>query len=125
MSGLKMSGLKMLLAFPIAAAVGAGLFGFEKLGPFPFFKKSLTYQGTLFALFFTLYLTIPGGFRENFNTPNDKTGKSWTDVLYFTAVTHSSTGYGDIYPLTPRARALVTMHSLMAFAGAANVIAWA
>lgn len=115
-----MSGLKMLFAFPIAAAVGAGLFGIEKLGPF--YKKSLAYQGTLFALFFVLYFTIPGGFRENFNMPNDKTGKSWTDVLYFTAVTHSSTGYGDIYPLTKRARALVTLHVMMAFAGAANVL---
>jgi hypothetical protein len=109
-----------LIAFPIAAAAGAGLLGLEKLGPF--YKKSLAYQGALFALFFVLYLTIPGGFRENFNMPNDKTGKSWRDVLYFTAVTHSSTGYGDIYPLSPKARALVTMHAVLAFAGAANVL---
>lgn len=115
--------LKSLIAFPIAAAAGAGLLGLEKLGPF--YKKSLAYQGGLFALFFVLYLTIPGGFRENFYTPNDKTGKSWRDVMYFTAVTHSSTGYGDIYPLTPWAKALVTVHSLLAFAGGANVIAWA
>jgi hypothetical protein len=109
-----------LIAFPIAAAAGAGLLGLEKLGPF--YKKSLAYQGALFALFFAMYLTIPGGFRENFYTPNDKTGKSWQDVLYFTAVTHTSTGYGDMYPLTPKARALVTMHTMLAFAGAANVL---
>lgn len=111
-----------LIAFPIAAAAGAGLLGLEKLGPF--YKKSLAYQGALFALFFVLYLTIPGGFTENFYMPNDKTkaAKSWRDVLYFTAVTHSSTGYGDIYPLTPKARALVTMHTMLTFAGAANVL---
>lgn len=112
--------IKMLLAFPIAAAVGGGLLGLEKLGPF--YKKSLAYQGALFALFFVLYLTIPGGFSENFNVPNKETGKRWQDVMYFTAVTHSSTGYGDIYPLSRRARALVTMHAMLAFAGAANVL---
>jgi len=111
-------------ALPTAAAVGMGLHAVEGLGSV-FFKKSLAYQGALFALFFVMYLTIPGGFRENFNTPNDKTGNTWGDVLYFTTMTHTSVGYGDIYPLTPRARMLATLHSILSFAGAANVIAWA
>ena len=112
-------------AFPVAAAVGLGIHAAEEGRNSPFFKMSLPYQASVFALFFVLYLTIPGGFRENFNTPNDKTGHSWTDVLYFTTMTHSSIGYGDIYPLTPRARALTTIHAMLSFAGAANVIAWA
>ena len=115
------------LAFPVAAAVGLGARAAEKGRNSPFFKMSLPYQAAVFALFFVMYLTIPGGFTENFNMPNDKTkaAKSWKDVLYFTAVTHSSTGYGDIYPLTPTAKALVMGHVMMVFAGAANVIAWA
>lgn len=113
------------LAFPVAAVVGLGARVAEEGRNSPFFKMSLPYQASVFALFFVMYLTIPGGFRENFNMPNDKTGHTWTDVLYYTAITHTSIGYGDIYPLTPRARALVTVHSILAFAGAANVIAWA
>lgn len=112
-------------AVPVAAVVGLGIHAAEEGRQSPFFKMSLPYQAAVFALFFVMYLTIPGGFRENFNTPNDKTGDSWNDILYFTTITHTSVGFGDMYPLTPRARALATIHSMLAFAGAANVIAWA
>ncbi len=35
------------------------------------------------------------------------------DILYFTIVTHSGTGYGDISPISQRARLICSIHMLI------------
>ena len=41
--------------------------------------------------------------------------KNYIDYFYFTMVTHTSVGYGDISPKTKKARLLVTLHITIAF----------
>ncbi len=51
---------------------------------------------------------------------NFKAIKDWPDALYFTVVTYSTVGYGDITPLTEEARLFVVSMifiGLGAFAG--------
>lgn len=39
--------------------------------------------------------------------------QSWTESLYFSFVTSSSTGYGDFYPVTQYGHAVFTAHSML------------
>jgi hypothetical protein len=82
------------------------------------------YHLILFITFFTVYLTIPNGFAKNFNVP-DKTTTSALDIGYYTAITHSGVGYGDIYPLTSTARVLVSMHILLVVLAVFNILPFA
>lgn len=39
-----------------------------------------------------------------------KNAKNIQDILYFTTTTHSSVGYGDIFPVSPMAKTAVMAH---------------
>ena len=82
------------------------------------------YHVLVFLTFFVVYLTIPGGFRKHFNVP-DKTSASSLDVGYYTAVTHTGVGYGDIYPVSTPARMLVSVHILLVVLAVFNVLPFA
>lgn len=75
--------------------------------------SAAVYHALVYFTFLTVYLTIPGGFKNHFNVP-DKTPLTAIDIGYYTAVTHTGVGYGDIYPTTTAARLLVTSHLLLA-----------
>lgn len=107
-----------LLAAPALAALAAGgvLFAAKLAG----FTGSVgAYHAAVFAAFYALYNFIPGGFEKHFNTPGPVTAG---DVGYFTAITHATVGYGDVYPKTTAARMLVVAHVLLVFAVAANIV---
>lgn len=44
---------------------------------------------------------------------HDKYFQTWTESLYFSFVTSSSTGYGDFYPVTQYGHAIFTAHSMI------------
>jgi hypothetical protein len=65
----------------------------------------------IFVVFTLLYYSV--GFEENFECNRD------TDApfspIYFSAVVHTSLGFGDCGPKTPLGRRLVTVHTLISF----------
>ena len=103
----------------IAAAMGGGavllasMFG-------RFTPMAGIYHAVIYAVFFTLYTMIPGGFAANFQTPGKSVSSG--DVAFFTAVTHTTIGYGDMYPKTSTARRLVLLHMVLVFVATASII---
>ena len=41
---------------------------------------------------------------------NIQNNHNFTNVAYFTLVTHSTLGYGDIKPITPKAKRIISLH---------------
>ena len=66
----------------------------------------------IILLFAVIYHRVQG-----FNKP-----LTFQDALYFSAVTHTTLGYGDIYPETAAARTLCSTHSVGMFC---STTAWA
>ena len=61
-----------------------------------------------FSIVYFNYLTS-----DDFNS-SDKL-ENYSDYLYFSVITHSSVGYGDISPKTPKAKKLVMLHVIITF----------
>lgn len=93
-----------------------------------FIPYALMYHAVVFGFFWVLYMAI--GFGKHFNLPKvnsdskykDYKGDGPLDVLYYTAILHSTTGFGDVYPLTWQARVLVIMHVTLVFLATANML---
>ncbi|MGA1563843.1 MAG: ion channel [Pontimonas sp.] len=66
----------------------------------------------IFCVFTMLYYTI--GFEDNFSCNMD-TGSVFSPI-YFSAVVHTSLGFGDCTPKTTAGRRLVTVHTMVSFA---------
>ena len=76
----------------------------------------ITIHVILFTVMTILYKYIPGGFTNNFTRADgDKKEPSWMDVLYTSAMTHTTTGFGDFLPSTNMARFCVTLHVILVF----------
>lgn len=76
----------------------------------------ITVHVLLFVVMTILYKYIPGGFTSNFTRADGlKKEPSWMDVIYMSAVTHTTTGFGDFIPSTSTARFCVTMHVILVF----------
>lgn len=76
----------------------------------------ITVHVLLFAVMTVIYRFIPGGFQHNFTRSDGlKQDPSWMDVLYMSAVTHTTTGFGDFLPSTKTAKFCVTMHVILVF----------
>jgi hypothetical protein len=92
-----------------------------------FMPYALLYHVIIFAFFWGIYQALPGGFKKNFNTPTIVSDKSWkgdgpSDVAYYTMVMHTSTGFGDVFPITWIARVLVMIHLALVFMSVANLL---
>lgn len=81
----------------------------------------IIYHALVFGAFFGLYMVMPGGFEKNFNLPAKKK-MTIADVIYYTMVVHSTAGFGDIYPTSFYARAVVATHLGLVFLGTAALI---
>lgn len=119
------------LAGLAAAATGFGLYTLLWKFENNFARSAATYHATILAFFMVLYYFIPDGFRAHFTVPQLKNVKeddakgqrvTFGDVVYYSCITHATVGYGDIYPTTRGARALVTAHVMLAFFGMANLV---
>ena len=76
----------------------------------------ITVHVLLFVVMTILYKYIPGGFTSNFTRADGlKKEPSWMDVIYMSAVTHTTTGFGDFLPSTNTARICVTLHVILVF----------
>jgi Ion channel. len=58
-----------------------------------------------------IHLTIPNSFHES----GAELGKvlTWTDFLYFSFATMTSTGYGDLTPVSSQARSIASLEALI------------
>lgn len=84
-----------------------------------YMTNPITIHVILFVFMTILYRYIPGGFNKNFARTDgiEKLQKepTWMDVIYMSAVTHTTTGFGDFLPTTAMARFCVTMHVILVF----------
>lgn len=114
----KVLSLRSLLAAPVfASAAAVGVLLAARLSGFT--GSVGAYHAAVFGFFWAMYYFIPGGFEKHFNVPGPM-GAS--DVAYYTAITHVTVGYGDVYPKTTAARLLVVAHVVLAFAVMANIV---
>lgn len=113
-------GLKTLgVSLGMALVAGSIMFGAARLARFT--PGVGMYHGIVWSVFFGVYLMLPGGFESHFYVP-DKKAMGAADVAYFTLVTHSGVGYGDIYPLTTTARVLVMAHLFCSILAIFNMV---
>jgi hypothetical protein len=76
----------------------------------------ITVHVILFAVMTMVYRFIPGGFQNNFTRVDGLKGDpTWMDVVYMSAVTHTTTGFGDFLPSTKTAKFCVTLHVILVF----------
>lgn len=126
-----MLGFKALgVSLGMALVAGAIMFGAARLARFT--PGVGVYHGIVYATFFGLYLMLPGGFESHFYIPVNSSTKDGepsaakkmgaADIAYFTLVTHSGVGYGDIYPLTTTARVLVMAHLFCSILAVFNMV---
>lgn len=59
-----------------------------------------------------IHLTVPQSFYINMTNDLDK-ALTWTDFLYFSFATMTSTGYGDLTAVTSQARSLASLEALV------------
>lgn len=75
-------------------------------------------------LYHILALTLPGAFLESGAIPQDTAGEMRSDLTYFSFVTLTTVGYGDIIPVHPLARMLVMLEALIGQLFPAILLAW-
>ena len=64
---------------------------------------------TLFCAFAFIYWSMD--MRKHFTfAPSSPPTNDLQNVVYFTAITHTSTGFGDIFPKTAEAKAMTSLH---------------
>jgi len=73
-------------------------------------KRFIASNLVVILVFAVIYHQIQG-----FNKP-----MNLQEAVYFSAITHTTLGYGDFYPESPRARALCACHSLGMFLATAT-----
>lgn len=61
----------------------------------------------IYLLFTIIYLQN----KNNFN----KKQLSNNDIIYYSLVTHTTVGYGDIYPVTNQGKYITSLHILIVF----------
>lgn len=62
----------------------------------------------LFILAFTVYAFLYNCDKKHFSNAKD-----YYDMVYFTCITHSTVGYGDIVPTSTMAKMAVSLHVLL------------
>jgi hypothetical protein len=107
---------------PLLGSLGIGLAVFVAAAFSQLVRWGLIYHLVVFCMFMALYATTPGGFTKHFNVPKGAKSMGFADLAYYTMVAHSTTGFGDIYPLTTYARTLVSAHLALVFLASASIL---
>ena len=58
---------------------------------------------------------------QHFNI-SKKSKYTLLDSIYFTSVVHTSTGFGDIYPISNTTKLITTLHIICVFVSLASVV---
>jgi hypothetical protein len=93
-----------------------------------FMPFALLYHVIVYTVAWGLYQALPGGFAKHFNIPDTKKvdRASKPDgplaVAYYTMVIHTTTGFGDVYPLTWLARMITMMHMVLVYIATASLM---
>ncbi len=77
--------------------------------------STLLTHGVLFIIMASVYAFSSGGFAKNFTRVNGTEKPGVTDVIYFTATVHTTTGFGDILATTTFAKIMTTIHMVLVF----------
>lgn len=79
--------------------------------------------GLLWASFYSLIeLTSPGSFRLT-DAARLSSESLWGELVYFSYVTQTTLGYGDVVPVSPPARSFATVQALLAQIYLATLVA--
>ncbi len=78
------------------------------------FSKPRSYKRSMLLLFLN-YLEMVWGFAVLYSCGNylNRPFKHWFDAIYFSTITSSTIGFGDIYPVTTFGKFLVSIQSLV------------
>lgn len=81
-----------------------------------YMTSPITVHVMLFVIMTIVYKYIPGGFDANFSRVDGRKGDpTWMDVIYMSAVTHTTTGFGDFLPSSVKAKFCVALHVILVF----------
>jgi len=116
------SAIEAVLYFYAAGALIAYMLADHEVTRDEMFAVGATF--TLVAWAFAYSFTVVQAIEpESFTAAIDPTGvRSWTELLFLSFTTLSSTGLGDVIPVKPFARALVMMEQLAGVAYIAMVV---
>ena len=116
------SAIEAVLYFYAAGALIAYMLADHEVTRDEMFAVGATF--TLVAWAFAYSFTVVQAIEpESFTAAMDPTGvRSWTELLFLSFTTLSSTGLGDVIPVKPFARALVMMEQLAGVAYIAMVV---
>ena len=116
------SAIEAVLYFYAAGALLAYMLGDHEVTRDEMFAVGATF--TLVAWAFAYSFTVVQAIEpESFTAAIDPTGdRSWTELLFLSFTTLSSTGLSDVIPVKPFARALVMMEQLAGVAYIAIVV---
>jgi hypothetical protein len=112
----------LLMAVAGAGTVGLSVYVAAKAAGV--LGRALLYHALVYGAFLGIYMVMPGGFGKHFNVPatDAKKDMSIADVLYYTAVVHSTAGFGDIYPTSFYGRTCVALHLILVFLASAGLV---
>jgi len=84
-------------------------------------SNPLMYHVGLFTMMTIIYYNFPGGFDKQFNRPDKTAPVTLTECAYYAMSTHTTVGFGDIFPLTNYARSFVMTHMALVFLSVASL----
>lgn len=102
-----------------AAAIGATVYFAARFADAV--STPIIYHALVFGAAFGLYMTMPGGFERHFNVPAVRK-MNVADTIYYTAVTHTTLGLGDVFPTSLYSRCVVAAHIGLVFLATASLI---
>lgn len=82
-------------------------------------KKQLYYHIIIFVIFVVLNYIFMN--KQHFNIASESK-YNILDSVYYTAVVHTSTGFGDISPKTDITKIITTAHTICVFAVIASIL---
>lgn len=75
--------------------------------------RNIKYNVVIFIIFFIIYTLLLRNGSNHFKLNDPQSNNSLINTFYFTLVTHSTLGYGDIYPTSNLGKLVVSLHVIV------------